>query len=154
LRTLYSFNSNAFRFLFTCESLQFDVGPVEPLFGVAALYDAHNKVRMSEFFYFDFNGDNTSQLYNFENDSLRSALRSAMFAVTNPVPNLILVVRVERLMRGDVESDMPLYGGKGKDVAVLRSAFVQETRKLSSRSGLRLQPLAWGAAELFGSRGW
>ena len=36
--------------------------PVEPLFGCAALYDVGKKERLSETFYFDFNGENMAQL--------------------------------------------------------------------------------------------
>jgi hypothetical protein len=57
--------------------------------------DVLQKVRLSEFFTFDFNGDNTAQMYNFENESMKSALRSALFSVSSPSSSVILIVRIE-----------------------------------------------------------
>jgi hypothetical protein len=144
--------SKAFRFVVTAEKLVFDIGTVEPLFGVAALYDMRSKQRLSETFHFDLNGDNLSQLFGFENDALRSRDKSALFCVAKPSGSVVLVVRIERLLRGDVDADVPTYSGKAKDLTAAKNAFAQDTRKLASR-GSRLQPLAWAATELFNDDG-
>lgn len=143
---------SAFRFVVTCEKLVFDIGPVEPLFGSAALYDGERKQRLSETFFFDFNGDNLAQLFNFENEALRSRDKAGLFRVGSPSNTTILVVRIERLLRGDIENDLPTYACKAKDLQAAKNAFAQDTRKLSAR-GSRLQPLAWAATELFGDDG-
>jgi hypothetical protein len=31
----------------------------------------------------------------------------------------------QRMLRGDVDADVPMYGARGKDAGALRSAFVQ-----------------------------
>jgi hypothetical protein len=120
--------------------------------------------------------------YNFENNVIRAPDKSAMFSVRSPSPEVVLVVRIERLLRGDVETDINAYACKAKDMSAARnqfaqvilllfiitiildmvieknkhtiSQFLQETRKLAARGGSRLQPLAWAATELFGKRGW
>lgn len=44
--------------LVTPRKLSFTLGSFEPFYGVLALYDMAKKVKISENFYFDLNGDN------------------------------------------------------------------------------------------------
>ena len=77
---------------------------VEPIFASIALYDAKEKKKLSENFYFDMNSDNlkrmlTSHVPYSDNSTLS---RSCILDVSYPSPDLFLVIRLEKVLQGDI----------------------------------------------------
>jgi hypothetical protein len=68
----------------------------EPLFASMALYDAKEKKKISENFYFDFNADAfKGMLRNFiPHQDVSTLCRSVLYNITYPSNDLFLVIRV------------------------------------------------------------
>lgn len=91
-----------------CSRLELDV---EPLFASMAIYDAKEKKKVSENFYFNLNSDCTRQMLSAHvpHADLSTFSRSAVFDILNPSPDMFLVVRVEKVLQGDVNECVEPY---------------------------------------------
>ena len=87
------------------ECVQLSVGTVhEPLFGTLALYDVQSKKKISENFHFDTNPDDISEMISkfFSTKEFASLSRQALFQVNYPNPEIYLVLKVDKVLEGDV----------------------------------------------------
>jgi dedicator of cytokinesis protein 6/7/8 len=77
---------------------------VEPIFASMALYDAKEKKKVSENFYFDMNSENIKQMLSshIAHCDMSTLSRSAVFDITHPTSDLFLVVRLEKVLQGDI----------------------------------------------------
>lgn len=76
-----------------------------------ALYDAKEKKKLSENFYFNLNSECTKQMLSghIPHADVSTLSRTAVFDVTNPSPDVFLVVRIEKVLQGDVNECVEPY---------------------------------------------
>jgi hypothetical protein len=90
--------------------LKFEI-EIEPIFCIAAIYDAKEKKKISENFYFDMNTENIKRMLNshipYADVSTQS--RSAIFEITHPSNDLFLVIRLEKVLQGDTKDSIEPY---------------------------------------------
>ena len=74
---------------------RFDLN-IEPIFAVMALYDAKEKKKISESFHLDCNSSDLVHMLDdhFEERSMASLSRSAIFNITYPNPDVFLIIKV------------------------------------------------------------
>lgn len=84
---------------------------MEPLFASMALFDAKEKKKLSENFYFNLNSEATRQMLSAHVPyaDVSTMSRSAVFDILNPSPDIFLVVRVEKVLQGDVNECVEPY---------------------------------------------
>lgn len=90
------------RIMVKCIHLKLEL-EVEPIFASMAIYDAKEKKKLSENFYFDMNTDGLKRMLSahvpYSDVSTQS--RSAIFEISNPSSDLFLVIRLEKVLQGD-----------------------------------------------------
>jgi dedicator of cytokinesis protein 6/7/8 len=76
-----------------------------------ALYDAKEKRKLSENFYFNMNSECTRQMVAGHTGpaDVSTLSRSAVFDVLQPSPDLFLVVRIEKVLQGDINECVEPY---------------------------------------------
>ncbi len=74
---------------------RFDLN-IEPIFAVMALYDAKEKKKISETFHLDCNQSDIQHMLDdhFDERSMASLSRSAIFNVTYPNSDVFLIIKV------------------------------------------------------------
>lgn len=85
------------RFLVKCLQLKLEL-EVEPIFASMAIYDAKERKKISENFYFDMNSENIKRMLTSHVPycDISTQSRSAIFEITNPSNDLFLVIRLEK----------------------------------------------------------
>lgn len=77
---------------------------VEPIFASVALYDAKERKKVSENFYFDMNSETIKKMLSahvpFSDISTQS--RSCIFNITYPTADLFMVIKLEKVLQGDI----------------------------------------------------
>lgn len=77
---------------------------MEPIFASVALYDAKERKKVSENFYFDMNSENIKKMLSahvpFSDISTQS--RSCIFNITYPTADLFMVIKLEKVLQGDI----------------------------------------------------
>ncbi|XP_071985079.1 dedicator of cytokinesis protein 7 isoform X15 [Engystomops pustulosus] len=142
------------RLLVKCLSLKFEI-EIEPIFASLALYDAKEKKKISENFYFDLNSEQIKgMLRPYVTPAAISTLaRSAIFSITYPSQDVFLVIKLEKvLQQGDIgECAEPYMIYKEADTTKNK----EKLEKLRSQSELFCQrlgryrmPFAWTAIHL------
>ncbi|XP_056388863.1 dedicator of cytokinesis protein 7 isoform X17 [Hyla sarda] len=142
------------RLLVKCLSLKFEI-EIEPIFASLALYDAKEKKKISENFYFDLNSEQIKgMLRPYVTPAAISTLaRSAIFSITYPSQDVFLVIKLEKvLQQGDIgECAEPYMIYKEADTAKNK----EKLEKLRSQGELFCQrlgryrmPFAWTAIHL------
>ncbi|KAG6453982.1 hypothetical protein O3G_MSEX008455 [Manduca sexta] len=133
------------RILVVCHQLKLELD-VEPLFASMALYDAREKKKLSENFYFNLNSECTRQMLagHVTHTDISTLSRSAVFDVQNPSPDVFLVVRVEKVLQGDVNECVEPYIRDDKNREKVRAC----AQAACSRLGRYRMPLAWSAVSL------
>lgn len=90
------------RIMVKCIHLKLEL-EVEPIFASMAIYDAKERKKLSENFYFDMNTDGLKRMLSahvpYSDVSTQS--RSAIFEISNPSSDLFLVIRLEKVLQGD-----------------------------------------------------
>lgn len=90
------------RIMVKCIHLKLEL-EVEPIFASMAIYDAKERKKVSENFYFDMNTDGLKRMLSahvpYSDVSTQS--RSAVFEISNPSSDLFLVIRLEKVLQGD-----------------------------------------------------
>ena len=129
------------RILVQCNKLELNL-QVEPIFASMALYDAKEKKKVSENFYFDLNSDPIRRMlegYVPQADYSTQA-RSCVFEISHPSPDLFLVVKLEKVLQGDIADAAEPY---------LKDANVEKVRANAydacNRLGKYRMPFAWTA---------
>ncbi|ELR16168.1 Dedicator of cytokinesis [Acanthamoeba castellanii str. Neff] len=139
--------------LVTPRKISFALGNFEPFYGVLALYDMAKKVKISENFYFDVNDDDVSKLTLSGSSQAERASKKALFRVAKPSADVYLVLRIEKVLQGDPEDSLDLYGKcdsiKEKD----RERLEAHTKECCKRFGEYRQGMGWSVLPLFGQDG-
>lgn len=96
---------------------------VEPIFASIALYDSKEKKKISENFYFDMNTESLKHMLSthipYSDTSTLS--RTCVFDITYPSTDLFLVIRLEKVLQGDINDCAEPYI---KDDKVNNSCFL------------------------------
>ncbi|XP_054707332.1 dedicator of cytokinesis protein 7-like [Uloborus diversus] len=133
------------RLIVKCLALKLDL-EIEPIFGTMALYDAKEKRKVSENFYFDMNSEPLKRMLSghicYQDVSTLS--RSCIFQITNPSPDLFLVIKLEKVLQGDINECIEPYVKDDKNREKLKSNAVLTCDRL----GKYRMPFAWTAIYL------
>ncbi|KAI5632984.1 dedicator of cytokinesis protein 7 [Phthorimaea operculella] len=133
------------RILVVCHQLKLELD-IEPLFASMALYDAKERKKLSENFYFNLNSECTRQMVSghIPHADLSTLSRSAVFDIHNPTPDIFLVVRVEKVLQGDVNECIEPYIKDDKNREKVRAS----AQAACTRLGKYRMPLAWSCVSL------
>lgn len=84
---------------------------MEPLFASVALYDSKERKKVSETFHFDMNTEGLKRMLGGHVPYADSSTlaRSCIFNISHPSPDLFIVVRVEKVLQGDVNECVEPY---------------------------------------------
>lgn len=84
---------------------------VEPLFASMALYDAKERKKVSETFYFDLNPEGLKRMLggHIPYSDISTLGRGCIFNVSHPSPDLFLVIRLEKVLQGDLNECVEPY---------------------------------------------
>lgn len=104
------------RILVKCLQLKLEL-EVEPIFASMAIYDAKERKKISENFYFDMNTDELKRMMtsHIPYSDVSTQSRSAIFELTNPSTDLFLVIRLEKVLQGDLRDSVEPYMKEDKD---------------------------------------
>ncbi|XP_076269946.1 dedicator of cytokinesis isoform X1 [Rhynchophorus ferrugineus] len=134
------------RVLVKCQQLTLDL-EVEPLFVSMALYDSKERKKVSETFYFDLNPEGLKRMLgsHIPYADASTLSRSCIFNITNPSPDLFIVVKLEKVLQGDINDCLEPYLKEEKNKDKLKSVAVSFCERL----GKYRQAFAWTALNLF-----
>lgn len=112
------------RILVKCLQLKLEL-EVEPIFASMAIYDAKERKKLSENFYFDMNSENLKRMLtsHVPYSDVSTQSRSAIFEITNPSSDLFLVIRLEKVLQGDIKDSVEPYLKDDKE-KVLANIFL------------------------------
>lgn len=84
---------------------------VEPIFASIALYDCKEKKKVSENFYFDLNSDEMQGMLSLHTPRIDASTqsRACIFNITYPSPDLFLVIKLEKVLQGDINDCIEPY---------------------------------------------
>lgn len=110
------FEHTGHRFLVKCLQLKLEL-EVEPIFASMAIYDAKERKKISENFYFDMNSENIKRMLtsHVPYTDISTQSRSAIFEITNPSNDLFLVIRLEKVLQGDIKDSVEPYIKEDKE---------------------------------------
>uniref|UniRef100_A0A3Q1EPX0 Dedicator of cytokinesis 8 n=1 Tax=Acanthochromis polyacanthus TaxID=80966 RepID=A0A3Q1EPX0_9TELE len=142
------------RILVRCQTIKFEI-EIEPIFATMALYDLKEKKKISEDFYCDLNSE---QLKNFLKPHTphvdhSTLVRSAIFSITYPSPDIFLVIKIEKvLQQGEISDCADPYitfrecdSAKNKDkLQKLRG----QAEAFCQRLGRYRMPFAWATVNI------
>ncbi|GFS94716.1 dedicator of cytokinesis protein 7 [Nephila pilipes] len=133
------------RLIVKCLALKLDL-EIEPIFGIMALYDAKEKRKVSENFYFDMNSEPLKRMLSSHicYQDVSTLSRSCIFQITNPSPDLFLVIKLEKVLQGDINECIEPYVKDDKNRDKLKSNAVLTCERL----GKYRMPFAWTAIYL------
>ena len=107
---------------------------MEPIFASMALYDAREKKKISENFYFDMNTDQIRRMLEgyIPQADFSTQARSCIFEMSQPTSDMFLVVKLEKVLQGDISEAAEPYLKEGV------SPFVESLPRsgLENRIGL------------------
>lgn len=130
------------RIMIKCLQLKLEL-EVEPIFASMAIYDAKERKKISENFYFDMNSENIKRMLNSHvpYSDISTQSRSAIFEVTNPSNDLFLVIRLEKVLQGDIKDSVEPYMKEDKDK--YRDKAKSNASDYCERLGKYRMPFAW-----------
>ncbi|XP_064626372.1 dedicator of cytokinesis protein 7-like isoform X5 [Lineus longissimus] len=134
------------RVLVKCLQVKFDL-EIEPIFASMAVYDAKERKKVSENFYFDLNPEYLKKMLDTHvpYQDVSTLSRSCVFSITYPSPDLFLVVRYEKvLQQGDISECAEPYMKDEKNKEKIRANAAYFCDKL----GKYRMPFAWTAIHL------
>ncbi|KAJ8913567.1 hypothetical protein NQ315_017118 [Exocentrus adspersus] len=133
------------RVLVKCQQLTMDI-EVEPLFASMALYDCKERKKVSETFYFDLNPEGLKRMLGghvLYSDTSTLA-RGCIFNISQPSSDLFIVVRLEKVLQGDISECVEPYLKEDKNRDKLKAVAVSVCERL----GRYRQAFAWTAINL------
>ncbi|XP_063219662.1 dedicator of cytokinesis protein 7 [Bacillus rossius redtenbacheri] len=132
----------AHRILVKCISLKLEL-EVEPVFASIALYDAKEKKKVSENFYFDMNPENLKRMLtsHIPYSDVSTLSRSCVFNITYPSSDMFLVIKLEKILQGDINECAEPYMKDDKNREKVKANVVAATERL----GKYRMPFAWTA---------
>lgn len=138
---------------------------VEPYHTTLCLYDAKNGRKLTENFHFDVNS--TSIRNTFSNGFCSETMsyvrlelpqnlpsewllypRQALLSITNPHPDIFLVVRIEKVLQGGICQSSEPYVKANKDPKISLKVY-KNIAVCCHRLGKYRMPFAWAARPLF-----
>ncbi|KAI0241313.1 Dedicator of cytokinesis protein 7 [Lamellibrachia satsuma] len=137
----------AHRILVKCLELRLELD-IEPIFASMALYDAKERKKISENFYFDMTPEHTKQMLSrhVPYQEISTLSRSCIFDITYPSPDIYLVIKLEKvLQQGDISDVTEPY--LTKDDKKEEKAR-QNAANFCERLGKYRMPFAWTAIYL------
>ena len=100
------------RIFVQCNNLELNL-KIEPIFASMALYDAKEKKKVSENFYFDLNTDQLKGMLSshpmHKHAEYTTQARSCVFDIAAPSNDLFLVVKLEKVLQGDINEAAEPY---------------------------------------------
>lgn len=153
-----------------CESIKFklqavdekeNLCQVEPYHTTLCLYDAKNGRKLTENFHFDVNnlymrktssccdeGDFKLELPQGVTDQWLFYPRQALFSITNPHPDIFLVVRIEKVLQGGICQSSEAYIKANKDPKISLKVY-KNIGACCQRLGNYRMPFAWAVRPLY-----
>ncbi|XP_017773052.1 PREDICTED: dedicator of cytokinesis protein 7 [Nicrophorus vespilloides] len=133
------------RILIKCLQLTLDI-EVEPLFASMALYDAKEKKKVSETFYFDLNPEGLKRMLggHIPYSDTSTMARGCIIDITQPSADLFIVVRLEKVLQGDLNECIEPYMKDDKNRDRTKATAVAVCERL----GKYRQAFAWTAIYL------
>ncbi|KAJ9574920.1 hypothetical protein L9F63_007939, partial [Diploptera punctata] len=130
------------RILVKCIQLKLDL-EVEPIFASMALYDAKEKKKLSENFYFDMNSEALKRMLtsHIPYSDISTLSRSCIFDVTYPSSDMFLVIKLEKVLQGDISECAEPYVKDDKNRDKVKANAVAACERL----GKYRMPFAWTA---------
>lgn len=111
--------------------LKFEI-EIEPIFCTAAIYDAKERKKISENFYFDMNTESIKRMLNSHVPyaDISTATRSAAFEITHPSNDLFLVIRLEKVLQGDIKDSVEPYLKEYSNIEKAKANALDYTERL------------------------
>ncbi|KAF4523421.1 hypothetical protein B566_EDAN007893 [Ephemera danica] len=133
------------RILVKCLQMKLEL-EVEPIFASMAIYDAKERKKISENFYFDMNSDAMKKMLNshIKIQDISTQSRSCIFDITYPSADLFLVIKLEKVLQGDINECAEPYVKDDKNRDKVRANAVVSCERL----GKYRMPFAWTAIYL------
>ncbi|KAF2358297.1 DHR-1 domain [Trinorchestia longiramus] len=128
-----------------CIKLQLEL-EIEPIFATLALYDLREKKKISENFCFDMNPDPLKKMLtsHVPYQDISTLSRTCVLEISYPSPDVFLVVRLEKVLQGDIADCLVPYAKDDSHRDKLKASAVSCCERL----GRYRQPLAWTAINL------
>ncbi|XP_069991563.1 dedicator of cytokinesis protein 7 isoform X5 [Penaeus vannamei] len=128
-----------------CINLRLEL-EIEPVFATMALYDLRDKKKVSENFCFDMNPEPLKRMLtsHIPYQDISTLSRTCIFDITYPSSDLFLVVRLEKILQGDISDVVGPYMKDDANREKLKAAAVASCERL----GKYRMPLAWTAINL------
>uniref|UniRef100_A0A7E4ZYH3 C2 DOCK-type domain-containing protein n=1 Tax=Panagrellus redivivus TaxID=6233 RepID=A0A7E4ZYH3_PANRE len=130
--------------------LKFALDPqIEPIFASVALYDANERRKLSENFYFDTNSDDLLSLVcgHLGVEDEASKCQQALFSVNDIRPGVFLVFKFEKILQGmDIAEAVDPY--LKDERALNREKLANTIKEACERLGGYRMPLGWAAIDL------
>lgn len=135
------------RILVKCLQLRLEL-EVEPIFASMAIYDAKERQKVSENFYFDMNSDSLKLMLSthVRCADVSTQSRSAIFEISYPSNDLFLVIRLEKVLQGDINNSVEPYLKEDKEK--YREKVKSNAMDYCERLGKYRMPFAWTAIYL------
>lgn len=125
------------RIFIKCLQLKLEL-EVEPIFASCAIYDAKERKKIS-----DMNSETIKRMLtsHVPYSDVSTQSRSAIFEVTNPSNDLFLVIRLEKVLQGDIKDSVEPYMKEDKDK--YRDKAKSNAADYCERLGKYRMPFAW-----------
>ncbi|XP_063863721.1 dedicator of cytokinesis protein 7-like isoform X4 [Scylla paramamosain] len=135
----------AHRIQVKCINLRLEL-EIEPIFATMALYNLRDKKKVSENFCFDMNPEPLKRMLtsHIPYQDISTLSRTCIFDITYPSSDLFLVVRLEKVLQGDISDVVGPYMKDDANREKLKSTAVACCERL----GKIRMPLAWTAINL------
>ncbi|CAG0881186.1 unnamed protein product [Cyprideis torosa] len=116
---------------------------IEPIFATLALYDAKEGRKISENFYFDLNPDPIKSMLRSHStqQDLSSLSRRCIFDITFPNQEIFLVIRLEKVLQGDINEALEPYLKEEKQSR--EEKWRAQAHAFCERLGQYRMPFAW-----------
>ncbi|EDV30788.1 uncharacterized protein Dana_GF14871, isoform A [Drosophila ananassae] len=116
---------------------------VEPIFASMAIYDAKERQKISENFYFDMNSDSLKRMLSshVQCSDISTQSHSGIFEISYPSNDLFLVIRLEKVLQGDINNSVEPYLKEDKDK--YREKVKSNAADYCERLGKYRMPFAW-----------
>lgn len=105
---------------------------VEPIFLTLALYDAQEKKKISECFHTDVNSEELKHMLgsHVQYSDISSRSRACIFSISHPTPDLFLVIKMEKVLQGDIAECAEPYMKEDKNRDKVRYNAVAACERL------------------------
>ena len=127
-----------------CNKLELNL-QIEPIFASMALYDAKERRKVSENFYFDLNPENLRGMLQSHPEHSQvdytTQARSCVFDISTPSSDLFLVVKLEKVLQGDINESAEPYLKEVSNLDKVRTNAYEACNRL----GKYKMPFAWTA---------